>query len=715
MTSLEERRKQLAERFLQASSSPSARTEHSAGKRPSAAEWLSGGSPATQYDGPASSTAKTKGAKPSAAAWCDHGAAPVVTRDDEGDAPCGRSGDGGGPVGGSAARRRHKREAHAKLSTDCHDSEEEDDRGGPAKQTVNCSWISDDGDVDDVADEWPKLDVNQQHFSSKEEPIMLRDDPPASVPAHVARFLREYQREGVRWLFGKYSENKGCILGDDMGLGKTVQTAALLIAVLNKTCTATDVKMSTKIRRLAENSALKGRTPCSSFTRKKRMDALKLEEGGPGSETKEDEVHLKDGAEPRESGSTETRVAESEAVRVEERLQGEEVDQKGPVLIVCPASLMKQWKTELLTWAHFEVEVAEGKRKDEVLHAVMAGELEVVVCSYSCYLQNAKSLNALDWELAIFDECHTIKNPNSATGVAAKGLQCKRRIGLTGTLMQNNMMEMYCTLSWAVPECLGPHDAFDEGYRKPIGLGNKIDASDENLRLAREKAQQLKNIVGRHVLRREKDLIKDQMPGKEDNIVICPMSEEQREVYERVLASADYDLLRRNSEPCPCGSKKQGGEPLWRRNCCYAHVSQVCVWLAVPLYLSFCSSLTPLFCLVSTLPLSSPYLICTFLSLSILPIKVFTHTMHTHTGRPADVLRRPTLRRGQWNGQVVSFPAPCYYKTAASKQPSRPRARVAQRPREQEDEGLDVCHDGVRHRRKPRTLPEQVTNRRIRR
>jgi len=81
----------------------------------------------------------------------------------------------------------------------------------------------------------------------------------------------------------------------------------------------------------------------------------------------------------------------------------------GPVLIVCPASLVQQWKSELLTWAHFEVGVCDGKRKEQVLSAVEGGELEVIVCSYTCYYQVHNRLNSVDWELVIFDEAHTIK------------------------------------------------------------------------------------------------------------------------------------------------------------------------------------------------------------------------------------------------------------------------------------------------------------------
>ena len=65
------------------------------------------------------------------------------------------------------------------------------------------------------------------------------------VPANINRFLRSYQRDGVRFLFRQYAQNKGGILADDMGLGKTVQTIGFLAAILGKTGTNADLQANT--------------------------------------------------------------------------------------------------------------------------------------------------------------------------------------------------------------------------------------------------------------------------------------------------------------------------------------------------------------------------------------------------------------------------------------------------------------------------------------
>jgi SNF2 family DNA or RNA helicase len=120
--------------------------------------------------------------------------------------------------------------------------------------------IEEDEDDDDdeavagMAEEWPKLDNCKPR--SEHEPLELGPNTPralgegsiypavATLNANVNQHLREYQREGVKWLWGKYTRGEGGILGDEMGLGKTVQVAAFLSVVLGKTATSADKQRS---------------------------------------------------------------------------------------------------------------------------------------------------------------------------------------------------------------------------------------------------------------------------------------------------------------------------------------------------------------------------------------------------------------------------------------------------------------------------------------
>lgn len=69
-------------------------------------------------------------------------------------------------------------------------------------------------------DEKPAFHMNQKH-SGPSKPFVLSGT--IQVPYTINRYLRDYQREGVKFIYDSYKKSRGCILGDDMGLGKTVQ------------------------------------------------------------------------------------------------------------------------------------------------------------------------------------------------------------------------------------------------------------------------------------------------------------------------------------------------------------------------------------------------------------------------------------------------------------------------------------------------------------
>ncbi|CAB4015028.1 DNA excision repair ERCC-6-like 2 [Paramuricea clavata] len=99
-------------------------------------------------------------------------------------------------------------------------------------------------DVDGFTDE----DLEKPNFSRKQSsekvPFILSDvgNPPVvQVPSTINQYLREYQKEGIAFLYRQYSSGKGAILADDMGLGKTVQVIGFISAVLGKTGTKLDI------------------------------------------------------------------------------------------------------------------------------------------------------------------------------------------------------------------------------------------------------------------------------------------------------------------------------------------------------------------------------------------------------------------------------------------------------------------------------------------
>ena len=354
--------------------------------------------------------------------------------------------------------------------------------------------------------------------ASSDEPLLSS----LFVPAGLNRHLREYQREGVRFLYRLFASGKGGVLADDMGLGKTVQTVAFLGSVL--------------------------RSPVA--IREARASARPL-----------------------------------------------------LALVVCPTSVIANWEAELRRWgeaigppdpAHrsadpdgvegsepFRVARVHGDCKREQWARVVATvELavdgataracvpaNVALTSYDTFRLNAEQFAETPWTTCVFDEAHKLKNDKALVYAAAKRLPSPRispRVGLTGTIMQNTYDELWCLLDWACPGSLGELKAFREHYSSKMQLGQRHGASEYELGVARTRARELKALLRRYVLTRKKrDVLRDALPSKVDNVVFCELAPTQLRVYRRLLDTAEFSLLARADEPCDCESGER------RARCCH--------------------------------------------------------------------------------------------------------------------------------------------------
>ncbi|KAF4072241.1 hypothetical protein AMELA_G00260820 [Ameiurus melas] len=342
-------------------------------------------------------------------------------------------------------------------------------------------------------DEKPAFHANQKP-PGPSKPFVLSGT--IQVPYTINRYLRDYQREGVRFIYDNYLKSRGCILGDDMGLGKTIQVISCLAAILQKTGTWQDV----------ENN---------------RPEFLQSQ-----------------------APSTLSKV-------------------KKVFLIVAPLSVLYNWKDELDTWGHFKTVIVHGVRKEEELARVNRGRCEIVLTTFETLRLCVDEFNSLEWTAVIVDEVHKLKNFKAQITQAMKDLKCKVRVGLTGTILQNNLEELWCVMDWANPGCLGSLSSFKNRFSEPIEQGQKHSATKRALAEGREAVQALAKILCRWFLRRTKALISDQLPKKDDRVVYCSMTDFQQALYRAVLDTDDVRLLLQSSEKCPCSSGRS------RRKCCY--------------------------------------------------------------------------------------------------------------------------------------------------
>eukprot|EP00730_Choanoeca_flexa_P004088 TRINITY_DN11592_c0_g1_i2.p1 TRINITY_DN11592_c0_g1~~TRINITY_DN11592_c0_g1_i2.p1 ORF type:complete len:1209 (+),score=314.27 TRINITY_DN11592_c0_g1_i2:105-3731(+) len=238
---------------------------------------------------------------------------------------------------------------------------------------------------------------------------------------------------------------------------------------------------------------------------------------------------------------------------------------RGTVLIVCPSSVLYNWASELETWGFFEVGTYHGSHREQTYEALLDNELDVVLTTYGT-LKTKVELQDYDWTLVVLDECHRIRNDSSATSKVCQPFKTLHRIGLSGTIFQNNFKEMWTVLNWARPRCLGSYEEFDARIEKPIVQGHKANASETDIQLGLAASQKLMSEVTPMMLRRTKAELADQLPNKSEHVYFCKLTPYQMECYRRYLTCHDVDIVRRRNLPCDCGSGVQ------RKKCCFKFI-----------------------------------------------------------------------------------------------------------------------------------------------
>ncbi|KAJ4267730.1 hypothetical protein NW762_003845 [Fusarium torreyae] len=228
------------------------------------------------------------------------------------------------------------------------------------------------------------------------------------------------------------------------------------------------------------------------------------------------------------------------------------------ILIICPGSLIMNWKNELDRWGWWHTDLFHGAHKEDALSTARAGRLEIMITTYDTYKNSRSSINMVQWDAVVADECHRLKDRYSETTKALNEINALCRIGLTGTAIQNRYEELWTLLDWTNPGHFGTLPEWTQRVTKPLTVGQSHDATVAQLSLARTTADKLvHNLLPQYFLRRMKTIIAKQLPKKTDRVVFCPLTDLQRDAYENFLESADIDTLRTLSEPC-CGDKKRG-------------------------------------------------------------------------------------------------------------------------------------------------------------
>ncbi|XP_063064925.1 helicase ARIP4-like isoform X2 [Engraulis encrasicolus] len=139
-------------------------------------------------------------------------------------------------------------------------------------------------------------------------------------------------------------------------------------------------------------------------------------------------------------------------------------------------------------------------------------------------------------DVVICDEGHRIKNCHASTSQALKGIRTRRRVVLTGYPLQNNLIEYWCMVDFVRPDFLGTRQEFSNMFERPILNGQCADSTVEDLRLMRYRSHVLHSLLEGFVQRRGHDVLRSQLPVKEEHVILVRLSPLQRALYTEFMS-----------------------------------------------------------------------------------------------------------------------------------------------------------------------------------
>ncbi len=206
----------------------------------------------------------------------------------------------------------------------------------------------------------------------------------------------------------------------------------------------------------------------------------------------------------------------------------EEGSVRGPTLVVCPTSVVGNWRREVERFTPaLAVVVHHGatRARGEALRRKAAGA-DVVVTSYHLVERDRSVLASVPWARIVLDEAQQVKNPAAKQTRAVRAIPAPRRLALTGTPVENHLGELWSIMEVLNPGLLGSQSSFRQEFRVPIERYGDEDA-----------ARRLRALTRSFVLRRSKtdrSIVPD-LPDKLETTERCPLTREQASLYQAVV------------------------------------------------------------------------------------------------------------------------------------------------------------------------------------
>ncbi|MDP4204791.1 MAG: DEAD/DEAH box helicase [Bacteroidota bacterium] len=312
------------------------------------------------------------------------------------------------------------------------------------------------------------IEKDKQYIDDFEKLTSIEKVPLIPVPEGLKAQLRSYQTEGFSWMEHLRINKFGGCLADDMGLGKTLQTLTLLLK-----------------------------------QKKEHHDPMSF--------------YL------REEGQLSLFGAQAPSKPIQPAS-----------LIVVPTSLIHNWENEIKKFTPKLkcFRYVGSKRKKNIKLGLIIQHYDIILTTYGTLRNDFQTLSQYLFYYLILDESQYIKNPASKTYKAVLQIKSQHKLVITGTPIENSLLDLWAQLNFLNPGLLGSMKYFQQEYIQPVEKRN-----DE------EQQAKLKKLIQPFILRRTKDEVARDLPPLTEQVLFCEMSPEQKEIYEEEKSAVRNQIM----------------------------------------------------------------------------------------------------------------------------------------------------------------------------
>ncbi|WP_411734392.1 SNF2-related protein [Paeniglutamicibacter sp.] len=208
---------------------------------------------------------------------------------------------------------------------------------------------------------------------------------------------------------------------------------------------------------------------------------------------------------------------------------------RAPFLVVAPTSVVSNWKDEAARFAPSlrVVAVTDTESRAAASLAQLAKDYDVVVTSYTLLRLDDDAYADIPWAGLILDEAQFVKNKSTKAHHVARDMPARFKLAITGTPMENNLMELWSIFAIVSPGLFPSAVRFAENYQRPI---ERQGLPEPLVRLRRR--------IRPFMLRRTKDAVVTDLPPKQEQVLHVELGEEHRRVYDTHLQRERQKVLR---------------------------------------------------------------------------------------------------------------------------------------------------------------------------